>query len=128
MHGQFGDAHIKPSLEKLTSNGICNCNARQCGHLSQPEDYGGQGDDSEVVSGGLFVSGCDASKLFQLGETAFDEVTFGVSGFVERVFDGARWIVGMMATAPFSATAVVSSDIVNIKRCLCGGYLFRVKH
>ena len=29
LHGPFGDAHIKPLLEKLTSNGICNCNARQ---------------------------------------------------------------------------------------------------
>ena len=68
--------------------------SRTCGHLSQPEDYGGEGDDRQEVSGGLFVSGCDAPKLFQLGEAAFDEMTFGVSGFVERVFDGARWIVG----------------------------------
>jgi hypothetical protein len=30
LHGPFGDAHIKPSLEKLISNSVCNCNARKC--------------------------------------------------------------------------------------------------
>jgi transposase len=28
LHGPSGDAHIKPALEKLISNGICNCNVR----------------------------------------------------------------------------------------------------
>jgi hypothetical protein len=38
LHGPFGDAHIKPLLEKLTSNGICNCNVSLClAILSQPQ-------------------------------------------------------------------------------------------
>ena len=32
LRGPSGDAPIKQSLEKLTSNGICNCNAKQPFH------------------------------------------------------------------------------------------------
>jgi hypothetical protein len=33
LHGPSGDAYIKPSLEKLISSEICNCNAKltRCG-------------------------------------------------------------------------------------------------
>jgi len=55
---------------------------RRRGQLSQPQDDGGEGDDGEIVSGGLFEAGCDAAELFELGEAALDQVTLGVEVLV----------------------------------------------
>lgn len=51
-------------------------------------------DDGVIVSHRLFVSGGDASELFEFAEAAFNEVALGVEMLIQRVFLGARGIVG----------------------------------
>ena len=43
---------------------------------------------------GLLEASCDASELLEPGEAALDEMALGVEVRVERVFLGARGIVG----------------------------------
>ncbi len=66
---------------------------RQCGRLFEPQDGGGESDDGEVVSGGLLVSGGDASELLEFADAALDQVTFLVEVAVERVLRASRRIV-----------------------------------
>jgi hypothetical protein len=42
--------------------------------LSEPEDYGGDGDFGEVVSGSFGVTSSKASELFESVETSLDDV------------------------------------------------------
>ena len=68
--------------------------ARFCGQLSHPKCDGSDGDNRGVISRGLFIARSDASELLELAEAAFDEVSLGIEMFIERVFLGARRIVG----------------------------------
>jgi hypothetical protein len=53
------------------------------------QDDCSEGDDGEVISGGLLEAGCDASELLELLEAAFDEMALGIEMLVERVFERA---------------------------------------
>lgn len=68
--------------------------ARSCGQLPEPEDDGGDCYDGEVVPRRLFISGRDAPELFELAEAALDEMTLRIVMRVERMLDGAGWVVG----------------------------------
>ena len=65
-----------------------------CGHLPDPEHGCGDGDDGALVSGGFLEACGDTSEVLELGEAALDEVPLGVEMAVERVFLGARRVVG----------------------------------
>ncbi len=80
-----------PPLHRAAGNGVffhaasgarpCRC-LSFCGHLSQPKDDGGDGDDGEIVASGLFEAGGDAPELLETREAAFDEVALGVEMLV----------------------------------------------
>jgi hypothetical protein len=40
-------------------------------------------------SGGLFEAGCEAAKLLELGEAAFDQMALGIEVLVEQIFERA---------------------------------------
>jgi hypothetical protein len=63
-----------------------------------------------VVAGGLFVSDCHPTKLFQFAEAAFDEVTVGVEMLVERVFQRSGGVVRMTSCRPDRNPTKVSFD------------------
>ena len=63
--------------------------ARFCGQSSQPDSDCGDGYDSEEVSRGFFIAGCDTSEVLEFAEATFDEMAFFVDVLVERKFFGA---------------------------------------
>jgi hypothetical protein len=86
---------------RLNLRVACDFRPRSCGHLSDPWDNDGQGDDGKIVPGCLLVSGGDPAKLLKFAETAFDEVPLGVELLVERVYLRVRnGLLGITATAP----------------------------
>lgn len=66
---------------------------RSCGHLTKPQDCRGDGDDCEVILGGLLEAGGDAAEVLELAEATFDEMPLSVKMGVERVLEGSRRIV-----------------------------------
>jgi hypothetical protein len=78
---------VASSLPKTGTHFSARC-SRFCGHLSEPQDDGGESDDGEVVARGFLEAGGDASELLELGEAAFDEMALGVEVAVERMFEG----------------------------------------
>ena len=59
---------------------------RSCGRLPDPEDGCGEGDDGEVVPGGLLVAGSDAPELLEPAEAVLDQVAPLAERRVEREF------------------------------------------
>lgn len=71
-----------------------NCNARSCGHLTDPQDGGGERHHGEVVSGCFLVACGDAPELLELGEAALNEVALLVELPIEGVLGGPGRVVG----------------------------------
>ena len=73
-----------PSLQRTAPR-----SPRSCGHLSQPQDYGGAGDDGEEVTSGRVEVCGDPSELLELSDATFDMLALGVEVGLDRVLGGA---------------------------------------